>query len=63
MVMKVVGKCTASMKILSHLGSWFIVWDTFPGLLDLEDEDIAILQDIGNKFINRHGMTCQMTNL
>jgi hypothetical protein len=48
MVMKVLGKCTASMKILSHLGSWFIVWVTFPGLLDLGDEDAAILQDIGN---------------
>jgi hypothetical protein len=48
MVMKVLGKSTASMKILSHLRSWFIVWVTFPGLLDLEDEDTAVLQDIGN---------------
>jgi len=48
MVMTVLGKCTASMKILSHLQSWFIVWVTFPGLLDLEDEDTPILQDIGN---------------
>jgi hypothetical protein len=42
------GKCTASTKILSHLGSWFIVWVTSPGLLDHEDEDTAILKDIGN---------------
>jgi len=48
MVMKVLGKCTAAMKILSHLGSWFIVLVTFPGLLDLEDEGTEILQDIGN---------------
>jgi hypothetical protein len=47
MVTKVLGKRIASMKILSHLGLWFIVWVTFPGLLDLEDEDTAILQGIG----------------
>jgi hypothetical protein len=48
MVMKGLGKFTAAMKMLSHVGSWFIVWVTFLGLLDLEDEDTAILQDISN---------------
>jgi hypothetical protein len=66
MVVKILGKCTAFMKILSHLGSWFIVWVTFSGLLDLEDEDTTIRQDI-SKYLSTdmawHARRCKSTTI